>query len=101
MHADHVTGSGLLKTRLPGVRSVISAASGAQADLHLRHGDVIAVGDVQLETRSTPGHTNGEWGGGLCDDAGDDADGRGRVSFCRIQIPSEADGKTRSQDYWV
>jgi len=59
MHADHVTGSGLLKARVPGLRSVISAASGARADLLLQPGDRLTVGEIELETRATPGHTNG------------------------------------------
>ena len=59
MHADHVTGSGLLKTYVPSCQSVIAAASGAQADVKLSPGDLVRVGDLELETRATPGHTNG------------------------------------------
>ena len=58
-HADHVTGSGLIKTKLPGVKSMIAAASGAQADVKLAHGDRIPVGDIIIEVRATPGHTSG------------------------------------------
>lgn len=59
-HADHVTGSGLIKTRLPGVKSVIAAASGAEADVKLAHGDRIQLGqDILIEARATPGHTAG------------------------------------------
>lgn len=41
LHADHVTGSGLLKKHISGVRSVISAVSGARADLHVNDGDEV------------------------------------------------------------
>ena len=61
MHADHVTGSGLLKQYVPTCQSVIAAASGARADVRLNPGDLISIGSLQLETRATPGHTNGEW----------------------------------------
>merc|ERR1712141_747679 len=44
LHADHITGTGLLKKLIPTCRSMISKASGAKAE---------------LEVRSTPGHTNG------------------------------------------
>uniref|UniRef100_A0A2K6TQT0 ETHE1 persulfide dioxygenase n=1 Tax=Saimiri boliviensis boliviensis TaxID=39432 RepID=A0A2K6TQT0_SAIBB len=43
-HADHVTGSGLLRSLLPGCQSVISRLSGAQADLHIEDGDSIRFG---------------------------------------------------------
>ncbi|XP_074311204.1 persulfide dioxygenase ETHE1 homolog, mitochondrial isoform X3 [Silene latifolia] len=59
VHADHVTGTGLLKTKAPGVKSVISRASNAKADLLVESGDKIYVGDLSLEVRPTPGHTAG------------------------------------------
>ena len=59
MHADHITGSGVLRKLLPGSKSVISKASGAQAVVYDENGDVVEVGDLKLEVRSTPGHTNG------------------------------------------
>jgi len=59
MHADHITGTGVLKKVLPGSQSVISKASGAQADLYVQNGDFVNFGDLKLEVRSTPGHTNG------------------------------------------
>lgn len=58
-HADHITGTGLIKTKLPGVKSVISKASGAKADHFVDHGDKIYFGNLFLEVRSTPGHTAG------------------------------------------
>ncbi|XP_023939165.2 persulfide dioxygenase ETHE1, mitochondrial [Bicyclus anynana] len=59
MHADHITGTGKLKSLLPGSKSVISKSSGAQADLHLFDGDLVNFGAYQLLATATPGHTNG------------------------------------------
>jgi sulfur dioxygenase len=62
MHADHITGTGLLKKLVSteeGVKSVISEASGALADVKVRHGDEVKCGGLVFEVRSTPGHTNG------------------------------------------
>lgn len=62
-HADHITGSGDLKKKLPELKSVISKASGARADMHIEHGDIISFGaqgnPINLEVRATPGHTDG------------------------------------------
>ena len=58
-HADHITGTGLLKQRVPGLQSIISMASEAKADLTIQHGDRICFGHRFLEARSTPGHTGG------------------------------------------
>lgn len=59
VHADHVTGTGLLKKKNPGVKSMISEASGAKADIRLKPKDVIEFGAFGLEVRATPGHTSG------------------------------------------
>ncbi|KAL7600107.1 persulfide dioxygenase ETHE1 homolog, mitochondrial [Lactuca sativa] len=59
VHADHVTGSGLIKTKVPGVKSIISKASKASADILVEAGDKIQFGDLYLEVRATPGHTVG------------------------------------------
>ncbi|UYV80660.1 ETHE1 [Cordylochernes scorpioides] len=59
VHADHVTGTGLLKELFPNCKSVISEASEAKADIHLQPGEVLKVGEIELEVRPTPGHTNG------------------------------------------
>mmetsp|Transcript_11421 Transcript_11421/g.27101 ORF Transcript_11421/g.27101 Transcript_11421/m.27101 type:complete len:426 (+) Transcript_11421:102-1379(+) len=58
-HADHITGTGEIKKRLPSVKSGIAEASGAKADIHYRPGDVVTVGSISLEVRPTPGHTDG------------------------------------------
>lgn len=59
VHADHVTGTGLIKTKVPGVKSVISKASNSKADILVEAGDTIYFGDLFLEVRATPGHTLG------------------------------------------
>jgi len=58
-HADHVTGTGILKKRVVGLKSVISRASGAAADVKVSHGDTINFGNRFLEVKATPGHTEG------------------------------------------
>ncbi|XP_056399154.1 persulfide dioxygenase ETHE1, mitochondrial-like isoform X2 [Hyla sarda] len=58
-HADHITGTGVLKKLLPGCKSVISKDSGAVADIHIQEGDLIKFGKYSLEARATPGHTDG------------------------------------------
>lgn len=59
VHADHITGTGRLKSLLPGCKSVISRDSGAAADVHLKPFDRVQFGRHQLLARPTPGHTEG------------------------------------------
>eukprot|EP01138_Halocafeteria_seosinensis_P012646 gb/GECG01012922.1/.p1 GENE.gb/GECG01012922.1/~~gb/GECG01012922.1/.p1 ORF type:complete len:399 (+),score=40.23 gb/GECG01012922.1/:1-1197(+) len=59
MHADHITGTGLLKKKLVGVKSLIATTSGAQADIYVKPGDDITFGRFKLNVRATPGHTDG------------------------------------------
>jgi glyoxylase-like metal-dependent hydrolase (beta-lactamase superfamily II)/rhodanese-related sulfurtransferase len=59
VHADHVTGSWLLKQRL-GSAIALSKDSGATGiDRLLSHCDKVKFGNRYLEVRATPGHTNG------------------------------------------
>jgi len=58
-HADHITGTWLLKQAMPGLESVISKSSGAASDKSVSHGDKIVFGNHHLEVRATPGHTEG------------------------------------------
>lgn len=58
MHSDHTTTVQKLKKYLPLCKTAISAASGATADVLVRHGDIIRIGRLNLEVRATPGHTN-------------------------------------------
>lgn len=58
VHADHVTGAWLMK-QAAGSRIAMSGKAGAECcDLSLEHGDELAVGDLQIQVRATPGHTD-------------------------------------------
>ena len=59
MHADHVTGTGLIKRHIPTCKSVISKNTKAKADWYIDEGDKIKFGKFELDCRSTPGHTDG------------------------------------------
>lgn len=63
-HADHITGTGLLKQKVNGeegqqVKSIISTASKAQGDIKVGSGDKIKFGSKYITVRATPGHTEG------------------------------------------
>jgi len=59
VHADHITGSGMLKRKIESLKSGISKVSGGKADIYLSPGDKVQFGCHSLEARGTPGHTNG------------------------------------------
>jgi len=59
VHADHITGTGRLKKLIPGCKSILSKASGGQADLLVADGEKIVFGAEELEVAATPGHTEG------------------------------------------
>jgi sulfur dioxygenase len=59
VHADHITGSGSLKKRIPGLQSVLAKVSGGKANVYLTAGECVHFGRHTLEGRPTPGHTNG------------------------------------------
>lgn len=59
LHADHVTGTGKLKELLPGSKSVISAVSGARADVKLADKEEVHFGSRHIKALATPGHTGG------------------------------------------
>ncbi|XP_026226806.1 persulfide dioxygenase ETHE1, mitochondrial-like isoform X11 [Anabas testudineus] len=58
-HADHVTGTGIMRKKVVGLKSAISKFSGASADIQLSEGDKITFGKQYLTVRETPGHTDG------------------------------------------
>ncbi|MCL4147790.1 UNVERIFIED_CONTAM: hypothetical protein GTU68_005563 [Idotea baltica] len=60
VHADHITGSGLLKKRL-GCQTGVSLLCGAHnPDIQINEGDVFDLSDSEsLKVISTPGHTAG------------------------------------------
>jgi len=60
VHADHVTSTGKMKTRLDGFKSVLSGTyKTAISDVKVQHGDSLYFGDRFVECRATPGHTDG------------------------------------------
>mmetsp|Transcript_32114 Transcript_32114/g.70294 ORF Transcript_32114/g.70294 Transcript_32114/m.70294 type:complete len:394 (-) Transcript_32114:245-1426(-) len=59
VHADHITSGSAIKALRPDVRSVISATSGAAADITVEEGDEVKFGRYSLRVLATPGHTNG------------------------------------------
>ncbi|CAE7696815.1 ETHE1 [Symbiodinium microadriaticum] len=58
-HADHITGTGKLKTLFPDCKSMISATSGADADVKLSPEERVDFGSRYITTLATPGHTDG------------------------------------------
>ena len=59
VHADHITASGLLREKL-GSKSVVHRDAGAMcADLLVTDRVLLQVGDIEIEVRHTPGHTQG------------------------------------------
>ena len=59
VHADHITGSGKLKSLHPEMKSVISACTTARADIHLNEYEFLEFGTWKLYGVATPGHTVG------------------------------------------
>ncbi|KAL5581240.1 hypothetical protein UlMin_013682 [Ulmus minor] len=49
VHANHVIGTGLIKSTVPSVKSIISKASQSKTDLLIEAGDKIYIGDLFLE----------------------------------------------------
>jgi len=58
-HADHITSGGEIRKLWTEVRTVISEASGAKADIRVKEGDKISFGCFAVEALATPGHTAG------------------------------------------
>ncbi|CAI5447440.1 unnamed protein product [Caenorhabditis angaria] len=59
VHADHITGTSKLKEFFPAMKSGLSGKSGGVADKLLKQGDLLQIGDIELEVAETPGHTDG------------------------------------------
>jgi glyoxylase-like metal-dependent hydrolase (beta-lactamase superfamily II)/rhodanese-related sulfurtransferase len=59
VHADHVTGSWLMREATGCAIGLAAAARAENVTLPLRHGDRVAFGERFLEVRATPGHTDG------------------------------------------
>ncbi len=58
IHADHVTGSGLLRDEFGSKAAVHHHSEAACADILLSDGDTLKLGDEEIEVIYTPGHTN-------------------------------------------
>lgn len=59
VHADHITGSGLLRERTGAQIAISAEANLNSANIHLQDGDELRFGRYHLKALSTPGHTNG------------------------------------------
>jgi sulfur dioxygenase len=60
VHADHITGSGKIKTLLgPCCKSALAKTSGGNADILFNDGDEFKFGKYTLKAIATPGHTLG------------------------------------------
>lgn len=57
VHADHVTASGHLRAET-GAKVVASELGASCADVKVKHGDRLEVGDIVIEVLATPGHTD-------------------------------------------
>lgn len=57
VHADHVTGAALLRERT-GALTVASTKGAPCADVHVSHGDELALGTLSIRVLETPGHTD-------------------------------------------
>jgi len=58
IHADHVTGSGLLRDEFNSQAAVHKNSESECADLLLSDGDTLKLGDETIDIIYTPGHTN-------------------------------------------
>ncbi len=59
IHADHATGAWLLREATGCKITVPKVSEAAGADVYLSAGDTLNVGEVGLQVRATPGHTDG------------------------------------------
>lgn len=56
VHADHVTGAAAIRDRTT-ARTVASFRGAPCADLHVKHGDLLRIGNLSVTVLETPGHT--------------------------------------------
>ncbi|MCT7985498.1 MBL fold metallo-hydrolase [Laspinema sp. A4] len=58
IHADHITGTGELRSRTKCQGVVPDKANAACADLFIKDGEILQVGDIEIKTIATLGHTD-------------------------------------------
>jgi len=58
IHADHITGSGLLRNAFNSLAAVHANSAADCADMLLTDGDILKLGDEVIDVLHTPGHTN-------------------------------------------
>lgn len=56
-HADHITAAATIRERT-GARTVGGRAAAPCADVHVRHGETLKVGGLEIKVLETPGHTD-------------------------------------------
>lgn len=59
IHADHITGSGVLREKTGAKIALGEGAAVASPDILLRDGEILKVGNMEVKALSTPGHTDG------------------------------------------
>ena len=60
VHADHVTGAGMLRKALNSIVVVHENSQTKCADVQIKGGDFIPLGTKRIDIRYTPGHTNSD-----------------------------------------
>ena len=58
IHADHITGTGKLRSLTGCLGIVPEKAHIACADRHIKDGEILQLGEITLEAIATPGHTD-------------------------------------------
>lgn len=59
IHADHITGSGVLREKTGAKIALGEGAAIANPDILLADGEILKVGNMEVRALSTPGHTDG------------------------------------------
>ena len=59
IHADHITGSGVLREKTGAKIALGEGAAIAKPDILLADGEILKVGNMEIKSLSTPGHTDG------------------------------------------
>jgi sulfur dioxygenase len=59
IHADHITGSGVLREKTGAKIALGEGAAVAKPDILLKDGEILKVGNMEARALSTPGHTDG------------------------------------------